>query len=123
MKSACTGTSWRDRTWCVCCIKGVLTLKKREERPHFQHTCTRCEFLGGYVYNEEYYDLYWCDQGGSFPTVIARWSDEGPAYLSGIPADETLRVMARYCLCVAYARAKARGLPLKDAIREPGEKL
>ncbi len=27
---------------------------------------------------------YYCDQGGNFSTIIARWSDNGPDYFSGL---------------------------------------
>jgi len=82
-------------------------------QPHFAHDCTACVFLGGYVWNEDYYDLYWCMQLGKFPTVIARWSDNGQDYLSGIPSEGTQRTAPWYAPVVAYERAKMRGLQVE----------
>lgn len=53
-------------------------------KPRFQHDCGACVFLGHY----EEHDLYYCP---GEPTVIARYSSEGPGYKSGLPfANETL---------------------------------
>ena len=49
------------------------------ENPQYQHDCDTCTFLGQY----KNYDLYFCPQRG-LPTVIARWSDNGPDYTSGM---------------------------------------
>jgi hypothetical protein len=67
---------------------------------HFQHDCDRCTYLGSIDLREEQglderaqryadayqgkYDLYHCDQGGPGPTLIARYGDDGPEYMSGI---------------------------------------
>lgn len=52
-------------------------------KPKFNHDCDRCIFLGRFC--EEGYDddLYFCAQGGSLPTLIARHSSDGPDYTSG----------------------------------------
>jgi hypothetical protein len=47
--------------------------------PWYKHDCTNCTFLGQF----EEYDLYYCPQG-NIPTVIARFSDDGPDYTSGL---------------------------------------
>jgi hypothetical protein len=47
--------------------------------PRHRHDCQQCIFLG----IVDHFDLYWCSQGGSMPTVIARASDEPSDYLSG----------------------------------------
>ena len=47
--------------------------------PRFQHDCTACTYLG----QHDEFDLYFCPQG-SFPTVIARYGDDGPEYQSGL---------------------------------------
>jgi hypothetical protein len=39
-----------------------------------------CTFLG----RHGQYDLWWSGQGGFTPTIIARWSSDGPDYSSGI---------------------------------------
>lgn len=49
-------------------------------KPKFKHDCDCCSFLG----HHEEHDLYFCTQGGTVPTVIARWDDYGPAYSSGL---------------------------------------
>jgi len=50
------------------------------ETPKFKHDCSECIFLGLYKGN----DLYFCRQGGSFPTVISRYGNDGPDYSSGM---------------------------------------
>lgn len=49
-------------------------------KPIFEHDCDSCKFLG--VHNQ--HDLYFCPQSGSNPTVIARFSSNGPDYTSGM---------------------------------------
>lgn len=51
--------------------------------PRFEHDCNHCIFLGSFCeegYND---DLYFCTQGGSLPTLIARHSSDDPDYTSG----------------------------------------
>jgi hypothetical protein len=49
--------------------------------PIFKHDCDGCTFLG---HNKQATkDLYYCPQRG-FPTVIARFGNEGRDYMSGI---------------------------------------
>lgn len=50
------------------------------EQARYKHDCENCVFLG----YEDYYDLYFCPQG-TIPTVIARFSNDGPDYISGMP--------------------------------------
>jgi len=74
------------------------------DTPRYQHDCTSCIFLG--QYNE--FDLYFCGTqmvGGS--TVIARFSDYGPDYQSGLIFGQQ-RIIPE--LTEAYDRAVARGL-------------
>lgn len=48
--------------------------------PRFTHDCKVCEFLGQVLDH----DLYYCtSQGPRFPTLVARWGDDGPEYQSG----------------------------------------
>lgn len=67
--------------------------------PRYKHDCKRCVFLG----RHERYDLYFCDQGGGLPTVIARYSSDGPDYISGL--HNTVAPLKE-----AYVRAVATGL-------------
>lgn len=46
--------------------------------PRYTHDCDSCTCLG----QLGNHDLYYCDQSGR-PTVIARWGDDGPQYVSG----------------------------------------
>jgi len=55
-----------------------------EPTPRFKHDCQRCRYLGTIVSSGGLADLYFCDQSGSRPTVIARFSDEGSDYASGL---------------------------------------
>ena len=47
--------------------------------PQFTHDCERCTFLT----TENEHDLYFCGQRG-YPTVIARYGNDGPEYKSGL---------------------------------------
>ena len=49
-----------------------------EITPRYTHDCSSCIFLGYY----HMYDLYYCTS--EHETVIARWSDYGPDYHSGL---------------------------------------
>lgn len=52
--------------------------------PAFKHNRTECEFLGGYTYQGERWDLYFCNQSGAgVPTIIARWGNNPEEYQSG----------------------------------------
>lgn len=56
-----------------------------EEKPKYKHDCTNCVFLGPYAENNQHYDLYVCpNDGDKISTVIARYSDDGPEYFSGL---------------------------------------
>lgn len=61
--------------------KGLFEVfnEKNKPKPRWRHDCERCTFLGRF----NQFDLYHCGQS-NFPTVIARFSDEGPDYLSGM---------------------------------------
>jgi hypothetical protein len=54
----------------------------------FTHDCNKCTFLGNFTdyshLNEGAFDLYYCMQFGTIPTVIARYGNEGSEYLSGL---------------------------------------
>ena len=81
-------------------------------KPMFTHDCDSCVFLGHYhdtrvsmSSERRAFDLYWCEQGGLGATVIARYSDEGSEYWSGLG-------MRLSPLVEAEARAAARHLPM-----------
>jgi hypothetical protein len=69
--------------------------------PKFSHDCDKCTYLGDY--NEM--DLYHCDQGGVYATVIARFGNEGPDYSSGLPVAHLIPELAE-----ARRRAEEQGL-------------
>lgn len=77
-------------------------------QPKFEHDCADCVFLGPYIEGiNTRYDLYFCMQGGHIPTVIARWSNKGPDYYSGLGFN-------LIPLQVAERRAVSRGLLKRD---------
>lgn len=51
-----------------------------QSTPRYQHDCDNCRFLGEYGPD----DLYVCANDGKANTVIARYGDEGPQYISGL---------------------------------------
>lgn len=80
-----------------------------KQEPRFTHDCDGCKFLGNY--NGQ--DLYFCGNGRPFPTVIARFGNEGSQYQSGLEIakgfplmrpDNTVRELR-----VAYLLAKDLG--------------
>lgn len=48
-----------------------------------KHDCPCCKFLGSEFLKNEQFDLYFCEQNGKIPTVIARWGEDGD-YYSGL---------------------------------------
>jgi len=81
-----------------------LTVVK--DQPLYEHDCDACHYLG--VYDD--IDLYYCDAGFQ-PTVIARYSEYGPDYSSGMSFafDGSLEE--------AVKRAMSRGL-MKPSVYE-----
>lgn len=55
------------------------TSKQEEVVMRFQHDCDKCKPLG----TMGRFDLYYCNQVG-MSTVIARFGDDGPEYMSGM---------------------------------------
>lgn len=78
---------------------GTVTCKCDE--PRYTHDCLHCQYLGRF----DATDLYFCDQGGGSPTVIARHSSEGSDYKSGLH-----HAIVDYHLAEAKRRAQAEGL-------------
>ena len=69
------------------------------DEPRYKHDCESCVFLG----QRDAHDLYFCDC--VHPTVLARYSDRGEDYTSGLPL-----VGIAPPLTEAAKRAVARGL-------------
>jgi hypothetical protein len=90
-------------------------------KPIYTHDCGACKFLGTVVIDEVVYDLYYC---AGEPTIIARFSSEGPEYTSGICFGEASLIKhikgvkgeSEKALMVAYTLAMANGLSLKGSI-------
>lgn len=79
--------------------------------PRFEHDHD-CVFLGPCWGGErEYADLYWCDQGGWLPTVIARFSSADSDYTSGM-------VLADHDPYLAEAKRRAED---RDLRTPPGQ--
>jgi len=72
-----------------------------QEKPLYQHHCEVCVFLGHY----RAHDLYFCPQYELRPTILARYGNDGPEYISGIPFAEYDPIMR-----AALERARERGL-------------
>lgn len=69
--------------------------------PLYKHDCNECVYLGSY----KKVDLYFCNQWGELKTVIARYSDDGPDYTSGLEL-----VSRNEYLAEAKRRAIEKGL-------------
>jgi hypothetical protein len=72
-------------------------------KPRYAHECKACTYLG--QHNDA--DLYFCGQGGIADTVIARYSDRGDDYHSGMAYAKS---GTNPELSVAYQRAVELGL-------------
>ena len=80
------------------------------DTPRFRHDCSRCSFLGGF----DAADLYLC-KGSVETTVIARYSDEGSNYASGM----SFSFGSNVHLTEARRRAQKAGMlefPLREAL-------
>lgn len=77
------------------------------DSPRWVHDCPKCVFLGHYVEDSAAVDLYWCKQIIGGPTVIARYSDSGPDYSSGMVFADNGSVPS---LVEAKRRAVEKGL-------------
>ena len=96
------------------------------DTPLFTHDCTNCKFLGRYEFQAgdpemEPYDLYLCSQNQSIPTVIARYGNDGPSYLSGLEAARAIQAKNPghpHPLVVALQRAVEQKL-LPDTLKCP----
>ncbi len=71
----------------------------------YKHDCEHCKPLGEHGDA----DLYFCNQSGIAPTLIARFSGFGPDYISGLEFAEHMKHLAE-----AKKRAIDAGLLPKD---------
>ena len=70
---------WTRRLNAVIARRKGLRPTKRDT-PRYTHDCTNCTFLG----QHKEFDLYVCAVGKNITTVIARYSSDGPDYVSGL---------------------------------------
>ncbi len=81
------------------------TVTNSEEKPLYEHDCSRCVYLGRHQYDNENFDLYACDKEFE-PTLIARLSSEGRGYNSGLHfATQHYSLIAKHPLAEALRRA------------------
>lgn len=83
-------------------------MTEEDNIPKYKHDCARCRFLG----HHDNADLYYCPAEISGPTVIARFSDDGPNYQSGIYFAYGMNPL----LTEARRRAVAQGLTSYDLV-------
>jgi len=83
------------------------------DKPMYHHDCDHCTFLGQYEWRQHTFDLYHCIQGGGLPTVIARFSSDGPDYESGISGAKYYRAQGEHDRPTAVALQRAMDLDLK----------
>lgn len=97
---------------------GQEWLERQGTKPVHEHECGNCIYLGTercretqWTYGTRY-DLYFCTQGGTIPTVLARWSSNGPDFTSGLlfAKDHIQAGRHFHPLAIAYTRAIAYGL-------------
>lgn len=67
----------------------------------YTHDCDNCKPLGEYAR----YDLYFCPSTHAIPTLVARFSSDGPDYISGLEFRHTIP-----CIGEAYRRAVKQNL-------------
>lgn len=100
LKSGEIGRFCADSNFTVEVIDGEAIIKplsscfihyNPKDDKKYTHDCNQCVYLGLGCMDSKEYDLYFCKQGGIMPTVIARFGDNTPDYLSGLGADGILR--------------------------------
>lgn len=69
----------------------------------YSHNCSCCTYLGQW----REYDLYFCEHCCIVPSVVARWGDDRPDYVSGL--DRVTQSVTPH-LREAKRRAEAMGL-------------
>lgn len=85
---------------------------------NFTHDCETCQFLGAVTLDGKTADLYYCK---GEPTIIARFSDEGGDYASGLCFGKVAIAkmingdnICNQFLGVAYLLAMAQNLNMHD---------
>lgn len=76
--------------------------------PSFVHDCEVCTFLGCHKAEKGTFDLYYCGQ--AYLTVIARYGDNGPDYLSAGPVPLDGSDLSSPILAEAQKRAREKNL-------------
>lgn len=94
--------------------------------PQYEHDCDKCIFLGSYLwernpfnhFTNDWYDLYYCGYDLFGPTIISRFSNDGPDYNSGMmfgKYDQEYPNTFHHPLAEAYRRAKKYNLFSEEA--------
>lgn len=74
------------------------SIPESDDTPQYKHDCSACLFLYRTMMSGQSYDVYFCASIPAFPTVIARYGDEGHMYLSGLGSSiEALADAEKYC--------------------------
>lgn len=91
---------------CIDIYEVLDGMRSALEDPAYTHDCEECRFLGRHQARPktQLYDLYVCQKAGG--TVVARYGDDGPDYVSGLVAGKT---GAHPALAHAYALARQAG--------------
>lgn len=90
----------------------VVMVSETAESNRWLHNCRECVYLG----SSDDYDHYYCNAQRTLPTIIARWSDDDGAYLSGLGIGRGLHLgmpdmsTGERALRISYLRAKDEGL-------------
>lgn len=80
------------------------------DTPYWLHDCADCIFLGGYIYLDDRYDLYFCTQRIGRPTLLARFGKNAD-YFSGLDWGKSqFRGHTTHPMAAAFMLAKLRGL-------------
>jgi hypothetical protein len=89
----------------------------------YEHDCENCTLLGVVEIEGVIYDLYHCSSRDGDPTLISRWSSDGPDYSSGACFGEralvnlvTGKEPVNKPLMVAFTLALANGLDVEERV-------
>jgi len=76
----------------------------------FKHDCWNCLFIGTAVHKDVRYDMYVCTHDGcTIDSVVARYGDDGPDYISGldnIASNNILRAVLDAALMLGFRTKK-----------------
>lgn len=63
----------------------MVCMSEQHKPIMFTHDCEACVHLGPFHHDRFKYDLYFCPTGGlGHETVVARYGNDGPEYVSGL---------------------------------------